>query len=441
MPKKSLLAKHIFISLLVLVLLLAFIFLSFNLFRYISENNDIYILGQSLSTDVSFISIIVFLVIVGFLSYIVFYLISTGRTRIAFAIENVEIKSAMAEKQFAELYNSAPIPYIILNNNGEIIRPNKSTLRFFGVVPEEIVGKDLFTFVLAEDKDKADRILQHYKLNMPIDREELRMFTKNGSVKWVLISVFEINAKKGDGRTGLATIFDISEQKQLDQTKTEFMSLATHQLRTPLATLKWYSDMLLSPNFGSLTDKQTEYVKTIYKVNQDMIDLVDTLLNVSRIEIGTLSVNLESTDVPLIAESILGELASQITNKKINIVKQYNDSLKNIKSDPKLLRIIIQNLMTNAVKYTPEGGTVTLTLIETANSKQISVADTGLGIPKNQQDKIFTKLFRADNVRDISSSQSTGLGLYLIKSLVKVLNGNISFESKENEGSTFTITL
>jgi signal transduction histidine kinase len=115
--------------------------------------------------------------------------------------------------------------------------------------------------------------------------------------------------------------------------------------------------------------------------------------------------------------------------------------LENIKSDPKLLRIVIQNLLSNAVKYTPEGGTVTITLEESIFEKAIIVSDTGIGIPKKEQDKIFIKMFRADNARRLSTSQGTGLGLYLVKSMVGALGGNVSFVSLENKGSSFTIKI
>ena len=117
--------------------------------------------------------------------------------------------------------------------------------------------------------------------------------------------------------------------------------------------------------------------------------------------------------------------------------------MSNIDSDPKLIRIVIQNLITNAIKYNKDGGSVTINLNEGSGLGQstISVSDTGLGIPKEDQKRIFSKLFRAKNVQDVSASQSTGLGLYLVKSMAEALGGNISFVSEENAGSTFTLRL
>jgi hypothetical protein len=137
----------------------------------------------------------------------------------------------------------------------------------------------------------------------------------------------------------------------------------------------------------------------------------------------------------------LVELSSQIDKKKIIFQKNYNNALTKLNSDPKLLRIIIQNLITNAIKYNRDGGSVTINLEEKVGVGEslISVSDTGLGIPKDEQNRVFSKLFRAKNVLDVSNSQSTGLGLYLVKSVAEALGGSISFVSEENTGSTFTL--
>jgi signal transduction histidine kinase len=308
-------------------------------------------------------------------------------------------------------------------------------------VPEEIQGKNIFSYIKQEDEELPGKLFQFYKSGKAINREEVVMVTKNRDVRFVQLSIFEMKSVGSFFTTGFAMIFDITEEKMLDRAKTEFVSLASHQLRTPLATTKWLTEMLASGDLGDLTSKQKEYVDKLHTSNQNMVDLVDTLLNILRIEIGTLNIDIKPTNVEELCESILSELAYPIVKKNIQINREFGGHLQNIQSDPKLLRIVIQNLVSNAVKYTPDNGTITIAFVEVGDNKKIVVSDTGLGIPEAQQDKVFTKLFRADNVRKLSSSQGTGLGLYLVKSVMGSLGGNISFESEENKGSIFTITL
>lgn len=440
MRKNILLVEHLTISLVILFVLLGLVFSSFFLVQDFLANPQKYLSTELTSVEMGItVSHTLLIVVSVLISYIV-YLLLSARTRTELAVLGATKSLTASLEQFRKLYDGAPVPYIILNEKGEITESNKAALRFFGVVPEEIKEKNIFSYSTEEDTEKAEKLLQYYKANIPINNEEIRMITKSGATKWTLLSVFKIGAGSS-GQAGLATIFDVTEQKQLDKAKTEFVSLASHQLRTPVATVKWYMDALLSEDAGVLSPKQKEYVNKIHKVNEEMVDLIDTLLNVSRIEIGSIKVESKPTNAIDLAESILVELSSLIEEKKIVINKQYDDNLKNIESDPKLLRVVIQNLISNAVKYTPDGGTVTLTFKDSFAEKSIVVSDTGVGIPEEARDKIFTKMFRADNVRSLVGGQGTGLGLYLIKSIIEAMGGSISFTSEENKGSTFTVKL
>jgi PAS domain S-box-containing protein len=438
MRKNTLLAQHLTIALTVLSILFGTIFLSFYLVKDIFENPKKYFLTDFSNAEIQFLVFYILLIVVNVLISYIIYLLLSLNTRAELAALNATKSLAVSLEQFEKLYEEAPVPYIVLNKAGEIYKPNKATLRFFGVVPKEIEGKNLFSYQPEEDKEKIEKFTSYYKSNIPLNREEIRFITKSGAVKWALLSVFGTRNLENSDRAGLATIFDITEQKQLDRAKTEFVSLASHQLRTPVATVKWYVDMLISGDIGEISPKQKEYLSRVHQVNEGMIDLIETLLNVSRIEIGSIRVESKPTNVMELTESVLLELSPQIEQKRINIIKQYNDNLKDIKSDPKLLRIVIQNLISNAVKYTPEEGSITVIFKDFLGDKTIMVSDTGIGIPSGEQDKIFTKLFRANNAGSLGS-QGTGLGLYLIKSIIEAMGGSIDFVSEENTGSIFTI--
>lgn len=239
---------------------------------------------------------------------------------------------------------------------------------------------------------------------------------------------------------GVATLRDITKEQEIDRAKTEFVSLASHQLRTPLSAINWYAEMLLAGDAGELNDEQREYLNEVYQGNQRMVDLINSLLNVSRLELGTFAIDPEDADVIALAESVLGELAPQVKERNITLNKQFDTTIPHLYADPKLLRMVLQNLASNAVKYTPPGGTVTITVGQTSEAIGIDVADTGLGIPQVDQSKIFSKLFRATNARE-SDTDGTGLGLYIVRSVVEHAGGTITFQSEEGRGTTFSVRL
>jgi len=231
----------------------------------------------------------------------------------------------------------------------------------------------------------------------------------------------------------------LEKSKELDRAKTEFVGLASHQLRTPLTAVAWYAEMLLGKDFGELNEKQEDYLREIYAGNRRMIDLVDDLLNTSRIDMGTLKVKPEPVDPTAVMKNTLNEFLPQINQKKISIEEKYAPNLPRIKADPEHLGIVFQNLISNAAKYTPPKGKIMVEMRRRNAHILVKITDNGWGIPTAQQKRIFTKLFRADNVRK-RDTEGTGLGLYIVRAIVKKSGGKIWFESKEGKGTTFYIT-
>jgi len=240
---------------------------------------------------------------------------------------------------------------------------------------------------------------------------------------------------------GAINVFrDITPEKAIDKAKTEFVSLASHQLRTPLSSINWYTEMLLAGDAGKITKEQRQFLDEVYKSNKRMVDLVNALLNVSRIDLGTFAIVPELCDLTEISKSVLAELIPGIKTKKMEIVENYDKNLPKINADPKLTRIIFQNLLSNAVKYTPEKGKISVNIEKQEQNILIKIQDTGYGIPKKDQLRMFEKLFRADNVRQ-KDPDGTGLGLYILKSILEQSGGKIWFESEENKGTTFYVTI
>jgi len=244
--------------------------------------------------------------------------------------------------------------------------------------------------------------------------------------------------------------FMVRLQSALDALR-NFTGNASHQLRTPLSAINWYGEMLLNGDAGKLTKTQHEYITEIFEGNQRMVELVNSLLDVSRLEVGKLASAPAPTDVAGLVSDLEKELAVSVKEKGLKL-KNETAALPPVFADPKQLRMIVQNLLSNAVKYTPGKGTVTVTLRKASSADLaaaqlihaarphwfFSVQDTGYGIPKEQQPKIFGKLFRADNVRALDV-EGTGLGLAIVKEIVEAMGGKVWFESIEGAGTTFYV--
>lgn len=230
------------------------------------------------------------------------------------------------------------------------------------------------------------------------------------------------------------------KEKEIDLAKSEFVSLASHQLKTPLTTISWYAELLLNGRAGKVAEKQKEYLEKIFHNNRRMVKLVNALLNTSRIELGTLAIEPKPVNLIEVVDSVLDELSVQIKNKRLQTERDYEKNLPVINADPQLTRIIFQNLLSNSVKYTPDRGIISLTIKTHQSDILIKVSDSGCGIPKAQQWQIFKKLFRADNVRE-KDPDGTGLGLYIVKSVIEQFGGKIWFESTQNKGTIFYVMI
>ena len=246
--------------------------------------------------------------------------------------------------------------------------------------------------------------------------------------------------EKGQAIKMVGICMDITKEDEIDRAKSEFVSLASHQLRTPLTSIKWNAEMLLSGNEDPLKDRQRMFVQEISTNAERMNLLVNALLNVSRIELGTFSIDPVPTNLRSVIESLIRECESVIREKHLNIHTFFDETIPTINLDPKFTAIIIKNLLSNAIKYTPKNGKIECELKKEKENVSIRVTDTGIGIPKAQQSSIFKKLFRADNAKEIDTN-GTGLGLYIVKSILDYSGGAIRFHSKIGEGSTFVVTL
>ncbi|MEK7146443.1 MAG: ATP-binding protein, partial [Patescibacteria group bacterium] len=183
-----------------------------------------------------------------------------------------------------------------------------------------------------------------------------------------------------------------------------------------------------------------DFISNIHVSNERMIELVESLLNVSRLESGRILLDLKPTSLESLLKEVLVELEPRIILKRQNLNSQIAENLPLVNVDPKLLRQVLSNLITNAVKYTPEEGRLSVKLNADEKNIRFEIQDSGIGIPKHEQDKVFEKFFRAENTSALEAT-GTGLGLYLVKLLIHEFKGELNFESEEGNGTTFWFTL
>lgn len=336
---------------------------------------------------------------------------------------------------------------VITDAEGIILYANKAVETITGFAVDDIIGKKAGSKELWGGNMEKDIYVDFWK-TIKIDKKPFsgvfRNKRKDGREYDASAHVSPILDKKGGVIYFVGIERDVTRELDIDRAKTEFVSLASHQLRTPLSAINWYTEMLLDGDAGKINKEQREYLNEIYKGNKRMVALVSALLNVSRLDLGTFQIEPSPIKLCEVVDDVANEMKHMMEEKKITFSNMCPIDNPSISADPKLLRIIIQNLLSNAVKYTPDGGKISVSMTYSPKSIKeafvIKVTDNGYGIPEKQKDKIFTKLFRADNVRALDT-EGTGLGLYIIKSIMEESGGQVGFESKEGKGTTFTVTI
>lgn len=355
------------------------------------------------------------------------------------AKNKIEIE-AQNSRKFQKAVDSSTEAVSITTPDGAIIYVNHAWSLLNGFTESEALGRNHRLLKHPSTKPEIFAAMwEKITAGLSFASEEIVNKRKDGTSYQAELSIFPI--REGDQVLFYVSLCaDITERKEIDRAKTEFVSLASHQLRTPLSAIRWYSEMLLSKYVGDLNEKQRQYVKEIYTGNLRMVELVNALLNVSRIDLGTFASEPEPVNLVEICESVLSELTPQIIEKKQTVERIFSTAPQSYSADPKLIRIVFQNFLSNSVKYTQPEGHIVAEISTREGSLYIRVADNGYGIPKTQHGKIFEKLFRADNVRQ-KDTEGTGLGMYIVKAIVESSGGRIWFDSEENMGTTFHVLL
>lgn len=334
---------------------------------------------------------------------------------------------------------------IVFNRDGIIERVNAAAELMLRMSEEDMVGKHYRDVLIVTDEH--DQPLPAHerpaavalRSRQKIANAMIHYRRSDGTSFPALLSVAPL--VHNNELHGVIEIFrDISEERRLDRAKDEFVSVASHQLRTPITAQGWLLDILSDgETVGPLTDQQFSIVQKLLKSNERLAELVTALLNVSRIESGRLTVTPEPTDLVELTDSVLDEMAVELNprRQRVNVTAT---PLPRLSVDPVLIRQVILNLVSNASKYSPDGSTIDIHIELREDHVTYTVTDHGFGIPAAQRGLVFTKFFRGDNILH-RQTDGNGLGLHLVKSIVELSGGRIWFDSTENRGTSFSFTL
>lgn len=256
------------------------------------------------------------------------------------------------------------------------------------------------------------------------------------------VSVIPLSFAMGEEKIEhIAILHDITRDKFIERVKTEFVSLAAHQLRTPLTAIKWILKSFLSGDTGKITKKQQDLLKKSYQSNEKMVELVNDLLNVTKIEEGRLLSKLLPYSIHDLIQKQIDDMSELIKQRKINIILESpGDSLPKVNIDFEKIGLVVQNLLDNAIKYNNIKGTVTISFKHDNMFVETIIKDSGIGISKPDQNRLFSRFFRAKNAVK-HETEGTGLGLFLAKNIIEKHGGKIWLESAENKGTTVWFTL
>jgi PAS domain S-box-containing protein len=338
-----------------------------------------------------------------------------------------------ANEEFNSLFESSPVAYITIDSNGKIVDFNPAAINLLGATADTMYNQVFFSLV-HPDFD-ISLVQGKVRSGMTVNDEEVLLRSFEGDDIWVSLS---IHARNPEQR--IIAMVDITEQKAVDTAKSEFVALATHQLRTPIAAIRWNVELLRKNMNDSITPDQDRYMVKVERNVHRMVHLINDFLSVSKLEMGTFASSQEAVNLTSFFDSILDEFNEKITQKTLKVDRRDNPPQVQIMTDSRLFHIIVSNLVSNAVKYLNPNGILTLTYDLAGTNLRIVVGDNGIGIPEEEIDRLFTKFFRATNAQT-HQTQGTGLGLYVVKQSVEQLGGSIEVTSRENEGAEFVINL
>jgi PAS domain S-box-containing protein len=332
----------------------------------------------------------------------------------------------------------------VVDKDYKLLLMNRVAEELSGFSAKEAIGKkysETLKFVYESDGSVNDSFIKKVFETGEVQSMTNHTLIVNKSGKKIPVadSAAPLKDKKGNVYGCVAVFRDVTKEQEIDRIKNEFISIASHQLRTPLTGIRWVIERFMK-NMGQFSKKDQEYLKSMEVASAQLTILIDQLLNVSRIESGGIGIVPTKIDVVASVRGVINELLSISESRGVTVTFNSPEDKIIIETDVNALHNIVQSIASNAIEYTSEGGQVSVTVEKDKDTFSITVTDTGIGIPKEEIPKLFTKFKRAENAKKFKPS-GTGLGLFIVKQAIDLLGGDVSIESEVGKGSTFHVNL
>ncbi len=320
---------------------------------------------------------------------------------------------------------------LVVDGRKNIIFINKGAENALNWKKRQMIGKNI-NAMLAPSLEKNP---QSAAYQLKKGSGDIYVNAKGGERKHISYSLTSLN------KPDIAVIFfnDLSKEDVLEEEKSKFISIISHELRTPASNIKWMLELSLDPKKGKLDKKRKEYMEEAWRNVKRLIKLINEVIDISKLNLRKFKIHKQKIDLVELVDETIQDFSFFASASNINIEHKAPEKKVILNSDRAKMKIVMTNILSNAIKYTRRGY-IYINYSLKPKYCLISVKDTGIGIPKEDQEKIFNKFFRASNV-NILQAEGTGLGLYISKSIIEFLGGEMWFESAKGKGTTFFVKM
>jgi PAS domain S-box-containing protein len=347
----------------------------------------------------------------------------------------------LQQTRLAQIFDSTSDGMLLVGPDGQVETANRRAGDMLGLDAADLVGAELTELLAGQRNEGAEYQRMFAALRSLVDdpehggRGDLELRALRRTIHWMSQPTKD-SAGSTSGFT--LTFHDVTHEREVSRMKSDFVSFVTHQLRTPLAGIRWMLE--LAAQDPDLPADAASYIQDAREAAQRLIQLVNDLLDISRLERGKLTVDATPIDLGELTRGVLTEMSVLVQEKGHRVALAGDADAPRVLADPQLVRQVVVNLVSNAIKYTPEAGTIEIHLDPDGTALRWSIRDSGVGVPALAQPRLFEKFYRADNVVTLET-EGTGLGLYLVRLIMEQLGGRVWCESEEGAGATFLFTL